>query len=1155
MLVNAAKAILAMAAAILLLKDIPKDDLNKSLAAISFMGFIVYMLMKGIGYLSMGLAAKSEKIIDNSTKNLLQINSNLGRFAGVAMLVFAVGGSIWLVATALKAVVDASNAMQGNGNIIGGFSAAVQTLTDIIKLVGAIAIALMALTTIKVNLPVIGKFISVNGNGGSNGGAMAAIGVALIGIGVAIASIVAGLVLISKYDIKESAIVAMVGIVSAIVLMTYALGQSARWANTGALLALALDMFVMSVAVGIIIGEVAAISLLMTGASFLGKENVILDAAAAIAIIIVAMGGALGLMSKGLSKMKKPGDIVAPILSMAAVIAVVGWTLKTIAETAGSNLQGTVIAFFAIVAVLGLVATTIDKTVSQVRTGDSSTKTFTALSAIFAAVGACMLMMAIAVKDMASAGSNVGWAILGALGIIALSVAAIASVVQITKKVNASEIAEVLNSVSIAFVAIGASLLLVAFAAQVMTGVDPLAFAAVAGVLGVLLIALIALAVASAKWSGLGDSLKKVASAFQAFGLAILLLGAGSLLFGMSIGIIAGGFGLLANGIGVLAKAFAEHKVTVIILITIIAAIAVVAALLVKACEPIPPLVEKVADAVTTTASKTGSGLLNVLKKSGSNIASWWKKVQPQTKAMIVTGIATLCAAILKATPQVLKTAKALLGKLVGFLIDIIPDAVKAIVAIIIKLVNALANEIRSNSAKIAFAIWNLLEALLEVVLEVVGQMILMLTGTSGPFGKLGQKLVDGLSGTKGLLRKNLAEVEAYAEEADDLANKYKNDFLSFDAEDGDPWAEKAQEIQAMREEMEETEAQAKKTQNAVNGADYYAQVNSNKNQKENEKAGAGIMDAVQNGMDSMGLNVDSSNLNFQNPQDMLSDYQDDMNIGTMMTDEMLESKGELYDASAETVQEGPVDAIADSEVDVRKAVKDHITGIVMNEIKDQGFRNSLKTNAYVNGTYVVDGYVEGITKNKGRVVTVMEQLAWLTNDKFQGPMKINSPSKVFFQNGEFILEGLANGMLSSMGLVKDASGQLSTTIMDSFGAPLDYAQRVASGELVYDPTIRPVLDSSSIGRGAGAINSMFRNQNVSLSGFSGQLAADIGQLDSRNSDVVEELRALREEMSIMGEEISNMQVVMDTGALVGATAGPMDKALGQRAVRFGRGN
>lgn len=1173
-LANAAKAILAMAAAILLLKDIPKDDLNKALAAVSFMAFIVYMLMKGIGYLSMGLAAKSEKVIDNSTKNLLQINSNLGRFAGVAMLVFAIGGSIWLVATALKAVVDASNAMQGNGNIIGGFSAAVQTLTDIIKLVGGIAIALMALTAIKLNPPVLGKFVSVNGNGGSNGGAMAAIGVALIGIGAAIASIAAGLVLISKYDIKENAIVAMVGIVSAIVLMTYVLGQSARWANTGALLALALDMFVMSIAVGIIIAEVAAISLLMTGASFLGKENIILEAAAAIAIIIVAMGGALGLMSKGLSKMKKPGAIIAPILSMAAVIAVVGWTLKTITEAAGSNLQGTAIAFFAIIAVLGMVVTAIDKTVSQVRTGDSSTKTFTALASIFAAVGACMLMMAIAVKDMASAGSNVGWAMLGALGVIALSVAAIASVVQITKKANASEIAEVLNAVSIAFVAIGASLLLVAFAAQVMTGVDPYAFAAVAGVLGVLLIALIALAVASTKWSGLGDSLKKVASAFQAFGLAILLLGAGSLLFGISIGIIAGGFGLLANGIGVLAKAFAEHKVTVGILIAVVITIAVVAALLIKACEPIPPLVEKVADAVTNTASKTGSGLLSVLKKSGSNIASWWKKVQPQTKAMIVTGIATLCAAILKASPQVLKTAKALLGKLVGFLIDIIPEAVKALVTIIIKLVNALANEIRSNSAKIAFAIWNLLEALLEVVLEVIGQMILMITGTSGIFGSLGQKLVDGLAGTKGLLRKNLAEVEAYAEEADDLANHYKNDFLSFDAEDGDPWAEKAQEIQAMREEMEDAEDQAKKTQKAVSGvnanneipnniAELYAQ-KGNKQAAENagEESGEGFFDSAVGaikdkvgGSDMMGAvgdmmgGTDIANVSFDSGE--MSGQQWIAGCGEAVE----EGHTEVYDATYDTVQEGPVTAIEDSEGDIRKATEEHIQKPVLDMVGDDGYRRQLYTRGYSNAGYILRGLKEGMEAQMDMVGNVSFKTAKTINDDFIGPMQIESPSKLFYEHGAYILQGLANGMEKNMDLAAGASSDMSDTIINSFAAPLDYVSKMASGEIQYDPTIRPVLDSSNIGRGAGAINSMFRNQNVSLSGFSGQLAADIGQLDSRNSDVVEELRALREEMSIMGEEISNMQVVMDTGALVGATAGPMDKALGQRAVRFGRGN
>lgn len=1165
-LANAAKMILAMAAAIVLLKDIPKDDLNKALAAITMMGFIIFLLLKGIGWLSMGLAAKSEKIIDNSTKNLLQINSSLGKFAGVAMLVFAVGGSIWLVANSIKAIVEASNALQNNGNIIGGFSAAVQTLMDIIKWVGIIAIALLALSKITLKLPVIGKVFSV---GGSSGGAMAAIGVALMGIGVAVAAMAAALYLMSKIDIKNGAIIAFVGIVSALILMTYVLGQSARWADTGALLALALDMFVMSIAIGIILAELAAISVLMTGASFLGKENVLLEAAAMIALIIVAMGASIGMMAKGASKFKKPGDIVAPILSMAAVIITVAWAMKTVAEAAGSNLQGTVIAFFAIVAVLGLVVDAIDKTVNQVRTGDASTKTFAALAAIFAAVGACMLMMAIAVKDMAGAGSNVGWAILGALGIIALSVAAIASVVQITKKANASEIAEVLNSVSIAFVAIGASLLLVAFAAQVMTGVDPYAFAAVAGVLAVLLIALIALAAASTKWSGLGDNLKKIASAFQAFGLAILLLGAGSLLFGMSIGIIAGGFGLLANGIGVLAKAFAEHKVTVGILIGVLITIAVIAALLIKACEPIPPLVEKVADAVTNTASKTGSGLLSVLKNSGSKIGEWWKKVQPQTKAMIVTGIATLCAAILKSTPKVLQTAKALLGKLVGFLLDIIPEAVEALLNILIKLINSLADTIRKNSAKIAYAFWNLFEALLEVVLEVIGQMILLITGTSGPFGKLGQKLVDGLSGAKGMMRKNLAEMEAYSEQADELADEWKDVMLDYDSQQGDPWADQAKEFEKIKKEAEETEAAVQGVSGAVssinadgslpgNLAEYYAMnakagADSPKAEKDGNSVGETIMGYITEGAENAMPDVSSMT------PDMSMYEGEGLVNGQAIIDGMDtsidEGGDELYTTTTTTVKEGPIAGIEDSAGEVRKTTREFINDVIKEEISDEGYRKMYETRMWSNGGYLLRGLCQGIDDNLYLVQNEMKKVAAVTDGSFIGPMKIDSPSKVFIQNGAYLLQGLAQGIRQNLGLVEDASGEMSNTVMESFGPSLDYLSRIASGELEYDPTIRPALDTSKIGRGAGAINSMFRNQSVSLSGFSGQLAADIGQLDSRNSDVVAELQALREEMAIMGEEISNMQVVMDTGALVGATAGPMDKALGQRAVRFGRGN
>ena len=223
-LANAAKAILAMAAAIILLKDIPKDDLNKALAALTTMGFIIYALLKAIGFMSFGQAAKTGKVIDKSQKNLLQINSNLGGFAGVALLVFGVGGSIWLVANALKAIVDACNAFQSNGNLLGGMSAAIQTLMDIIKWVAIIAGALIVLSRINIKPPVIGKMINLNGD--SSGGAMMAIGVALIGIGVAVGAMAVGLAMISKYGIKDEAIWAMVGIVSSIIIMTYVIGQS-----------------------------------------------------------------------------------------------------------------------------------------------------------------------------------------------------------------------------------------------------------------------------------------------------------------------------------------------------------------------------------------------------------------------------------------------------------------------------------------------------------------------------------------------------------------------------------------------------------------------------------------------------------------------------------------------------------------------------------------------------------------------------------------------------------------------------------------------------------------------------------------------------------------------------------------------------------------
>jgi hypothetical protein len=83
----------------------------------------------------------------------------------------------------------------------------------------------------------------------------------------------------------------------------------------------------------------------------------------------------------------------------------------------------------------------------------------------------------------------------------------------------------------------------------------------------------------------------------------------------------------------------------------------------------------------------------------------------------------------------------------------------------------------------------------------------------------------------------------------------------------------------------------------------------------------------------------------------------------------------------------------------------------------------------------------------------------------------------------------------------------------------------------------------------------MFRNQNVSLAGMTGQIAYDMTNLNGSNAAVVAEIQALREDMDYMTERMTNMQIVMDTGALVGATSGAMDRNLGMRRLYSERGD
>ena len=57
------------------------------------------------------------------------------------------------------------------------------------------------------------------------------------------------------------------------------------------------------------------------------------------------------------------------------------------------------------------------------------------------------------------------------------------------------------------------------------------------------------------------------------------------------------------------------------------------------------------------------------------------------------------------------------------------------------------------------------------------------------------------------------------------------------------------------------------------------------------------------------------------------------------------------------------------------------------------------------------------------------------------------------------------------------------------------------------------------------------------------------------NRDVVDELRTLREQFDGLSSAVTSMNLVLDTGVLVGQTSAAMDRQLGMLASRRERGN
>lgn len=209
-------------------------------------------------------------------------------------------------------------------------------------------------------------------------------------------------------------------------------------------------------------------------------------------------------------------------------------------------------------------------------------------------------------------------------------------------------------------------------------------------------------------------------------------------------------------------------------------------------------------------------------------------------------------------------------------------------------------------------------------------------------------------------------------------------------------------------------------------------------------------------------------------------------------------------------------------------------------------------------GGDIINGLIKGLGGFVNNIKDTIKTVGTTIKDEFCRIFGIHSPSRVFAEYGMYMDQGLANGLEKYSGVATNAVEDLGDGIADSMQEALSKAVEAAQNGTDCYPTITPVLDLTNVEDGLGTMNGMLNTNHVmsvaAKSTYDPNYHPD-GSVRLTSGDLtVSAIADLRSEFDMLAEKIGNLRIVMDSGELVGAISGPMDSALGRRAIYAGRG-
>lgn len=216
----------------------------------------------------------------------------------------------------------------------------------------------------------------------------------------------------------------------------------------------------------------------------------------------------------------------------------------------------------------------------------------------------------------------------------------------------------------------------------------------------------------------------------------------------------------------------------------------------------------------------------------------------------------------------------------------------------------------------------------------------------------------------------------------------------------------------------------------------------------------------------------------------------------------------------------------------------------------------SAKDKFYQAGVYAVKGFAQGIQDNifiAEEAARIMVRAAIIAAKEEEDA---NSPAKEFEKLGAFGGMGYANGLLGMSSTAEDAARSVVMNSLDTVRDTISMLAAAIESDIEIDPTIRPVLDLSQLRAGASQANSLLTRTLSTVPDYAraaragtevnGMKATAARVKADQTGNFNSHIHEIRADIHDLKDAMGQMQMVMDTGALVGSIQKPMDRAFGK---------